>query len=54
MRKVLKFVTTAAIVAALCSACGNGSKKSNISANSVDSTEVVVDSVVVDSTQVVE
>jgi len=54
MKKVLKFVTVAAITAALCSACGNGSKKSNVSANSADSTEVVVDSVTVDSTQVVE
>lgn len=49
MKKILKFTLITAIVTGLAGSCfGN----SDVSANSADSTEIVVDSVVVGSTQV--
>lgn len=52
MKKILKFTLITAIVTGLAGSCFHRTANSDVSANSADSTEIVVDSVVVDSTQV--
>lgn len=52
MKKILKFTLITMIVASLAVSCFHRTANSDVSANSADSTEIVVDSVVVDSTQV--
>ena len=52
MKKILKFTLITVIVASLTVSCFSRAVNSDVSANSADSTEIVVDSVVVDSTQV--
>lgn len=51
MKKVFKIVAAIAVMSILVSSCGN-KKTSAAAAGDVDSTEVVVDSVAVDTTQV--
>lgn len=52
MKKILKFTLITMIVIGLAGSCFHRTENSDVSANSADSTEIVVDSVVVDSTQV--
>lgn len=52
MKKILKFTLITVIVASLVVSCFHRTGNSDVSVNSADSTEIVVDSVVVDSTQV--
>lgn len=52
MKKILKFTLITMIVVGLAVSCFHRTVNSDVSANSADSTEIVVDSVVVDSTQV--
>lgn len=52
MKKILKFTLITVIVTGLAGSCFHRTGNSDVSANSADSTEIVVDSVVVDSTQV--
>lgn len=52
MKKILKFTLIAMIVVSLSVSCFPWTVNSDVLTNSADSTEIVVDSVVVDSTQV--
>lgn len=52
MKKVFKFVAAIAVMSVLVSSCGNKKTSAAAAGDGVDSTEVVVDSVAVDTTQV--
>lgn len=52
MKKILKFTLITMIVASLSVSCFHRTVNSDVSTNSADSAEIVVDSVVAGSTQV--